>query len=113
MCIKCTRLPPETSGYLHIGHDEAALLNQYFAQKYIGCLTNRFGDTNPSKEKEEFLPDLDTLGVKGDVVTYTSDCFPQLMERCEELIKEGKTYVDDTAGPEQMQRERKALIQSK
>ena len=112
----CTRFPPEPSGYLHIGHAKAALLNQYFAQKYKGRLIIRFDDTNPSKEKEEFvesiLQDLDTLGVKGDVITYTSDYFPQLMEMCEKLIKEGKAYVDDTER-EQMQIERKALIESK
>lgn len=112
----CTRFPPEPSGYLHIGHAKAALLNQYFAQKYNGRLIIRFDDTNPSKEKDEFvdsiLQDLETLGVKGDVITYTSDYFPQLMEMCEKLIKEGKAYVDDTER-EQMQLERKALIESK
>ncbi|XP_024390713.1 glutamate--tRNA ligase, cytoplasmic [Physcomitrium patens] len=112
----CTRFPPEPSGYLHIGHAKAALLNQFFAQKYKGRLIIRFDDTNPAKEKDEFvesiLQDLDTLGVKGDVITYTSDYFPQLMEMCEKLIKEGKAYVDDTER-EQMQLERKAMIESK
>ncbi|XP_024365597.1 glutamate--tRNA ligase, cytoplasmic [Physcomitrium patens] len=112
----CTRFPPEPSGYLHIGHAKAALLNQFFAQKYKGRLIIRFDDTNPAKEKDEFvesiLHDLETLGVKGDVITYTSDYFPQLMEMCEKLIKEGKAYVDDTER-EQMQTERKAMIESK
>lgn len=112
----CTRFPPEPSGYLHIGHAKAALLNQFFAQKYQGRLIVRFDDTNPAKEKDEFvdsiLQDLETLGVKGDIVTYTSDYFPQLMEMCEKLIKEGKAYVDDTER-EQMQMERKALIESR
>ncbi|KAG0592616.1 hypothetical protein KC19_1G267300 [Ceratodon purpureus] len=112
----CTRFPPEPSGYLHIGHAKAALLNQFFAQKYKGRLIIRFDDTNPSKEKDEFvesiLHDLETLGVKGDVITYTSDYFPELMTMCEKLIKEGKAYADDTER-EQMQSERKDMLESK
>ncbi|KAG6554266.1 hypothetical protein Mapa_004182 [Marchantia paleacea] len=112
----CTRFPPEPSGYLHIGHAKAALLNQHFAQKYKGRLIIRFDDTNPSKEKDEFvetiLQDLDTLGVKGDALTYTSDYFEQLMEMAERLIKEGKAYVDDTPR-EQMQKERMDGVESK
>jgi|TARA_B110000967_G_scaffold210071_1_gene270226 glutamyl-tRNA synthetase len=95
-----TRFPPEPSGYLHIGHAKAALLNQYFARHYKGKLIIRFDDTNPSKEKEEFveniLDDCKTLGLDQDVITYTSDSFPQILEIGTRLIKEGHMYIDDT-----------------
>lgn len=112
----CLRFAPEPSGYLHIGHSKAALLNQYFAQRYKGKLIIRFDDTNPSKESNEFvenvLKDVETLGIKYDVVTYTSDYFPKLMEMAERLICEGKAYVDDTPR-EQLQKERMDGIESK
>jgi glutamyl-tRNA synthetase len=95
-----TRFPPEPSGYLHIGHAKAAMLNQYFAEHYKGKLIIRFDDTNPSKEKQEFqdsiLKDLELLGIHGDVITYTSDHFDRLYEQAIKLIKLGKAYCDDT-----------------
>ena len=104
-----TRFPPEPSGYLHIGHAKAALLNQYFAQEYKGKLIIRFDDTNPSKEKEEFqdsiLEDLSLLGIKGDRVTFSSDYFQEMYDMCVAMIKEGKAYCDDTP-TEKMREER-------
>ncbi|XP_058197788.1 glutamate--tRNA ligase, cytoplasmic-like [Rhododendron vialii] len=103
------RFAPEPSGYLHIGHSKAALLNQYFAQEFKGKVIVRFDDTNPAKESNDFvvniLKDIETLGIKYDEVTYTSDYFPKLMKMAEELIIQGKAYVDDTPR-EQMQKER-------
>lgn len=111
-----TRFPPEPSGYLHIGHAKAAMLNQYFARHYEGRLIVRFDDTNPSKEKSEFeesiLEDLNMLGIKGDTVTFSSDYFEQLAEYCRIMIKTGKGYADDTP-KEQMNEERYHGIPSK
>lgn len=96
----CGRFPPEPSGYLHIGHAKAALLNQYFAHHYKGKLIVRFDDTNPSKEKDEFeeaiIRDLATLGIKGDQITHSSDHFEKLLLMGEKLIKQGDMYIDDT-----------------
>ncbi|KAL1739900.1 tRNA synthetases class I, catalytic domain-containing protein, partial [Schizophyllum fasciatum] len=95
-----TRFPPEPSGYLHIGHAKAALLNEYFARMYDGGMIVRFDDTNPSKETAEFedtiLEDIKLMGVTFDRVTHTSDYFPQLARLCERMIGEGKAYADDT-----------------
>lgn len=95
-----TRFPPEPSGYLHIGHVKAAILNEYFAHEYKGKLIIRFDDTNPSKEKTEFqdaiIEDLALLGIKGDQVTYSSDYFDQMYDLALQLIKDNKAYCDDT-----------------
>ncbi|KAH9930661.1 glutamate-tRNA ligase [Fomitopsis serialis] len=102
-----TRFPPEPSGYLHIGHAKAAMLNQYFAQMYKGKLLIRFDDTNPTKERTEFeetiLEDLALLDVKADAVSHTSDYFDQLYELAIKIIKEGKAYADDTEQAEMRQ----------
>ncbi|KAF7363728.1 putative glutamate--tRNA ligase, cytoplasmic [Mycena sanguinolenta] len=95
-----TRFPPEPSGYLHIGHAKAAMLNQYFAKMYHGKLIIRFDDTNPSKERTEFedtiLEDLKLMDIVGDVVTHTSDHFQTLYDLALKLIKSGHAYTDDT-----------------
>ena len=110
-----TRFPPEPSGYLHIGHAKAAMLNEYFARKYGGKLIVRFDDTNPTKETCEFensiLEDLQTMGIKGDIVTHTSDYFEQLLDLAAAMIKEGKAYADDTP-QEQMGEQRSARLPS-
>ncbi|KAI0748413.1 glutamate-tRNA ligase [Daedaleopsis nitida] len=111
-----TRFPPEPSGYLHIGHAKAAMLNQYFAKMYKGKMIIRFDDTNPSKERTEFeetiLEDLALLDIHGDKVTHTSDYFDQLYDYALQIIKSGKAYADDTE-QEQMRKERMDGIASK
>lgn len=111
-----TRFPPEPSGYLHIGHAKAALLNDYFAhKKYSGTLLLRFDDTNPLKEKQEFedsiIEDLALMGVTPDKTTHTSDYFQELYEYCVQMLKEGTAYADDTS-QEQMRHERMEGIAS-
>jgi glutamyl-tRNA synthetase len=108
-----SRFPPDPSGYLHIGHAKAALLNDYFAHEAgtsRGVLICRFDDTNPSKESAEFqdsiLHDLSLLGVTPDRISHSSDYFQQMYEACVKLIKDGKAYAEDTV-KEVMQDQRK------
>ena len=96
-----TRFPPEPSGYLHIGHAKAAMLNDYFAHEaYNGTMICRFDDTNPSKEKEEFqdaiVEDLALMGIRPDRTTYSSDYFEEMYQYCLKIIKAGNAYADDT-----------------
>eukprot|EP00472_Partenskyella_glossopodia_P004601 CAMPEP_0197522096 /NCGR_PEP_ID=MMETSP1318-20131121/7283_1 /TAXON_ID=552666 /ORGANISM="Partenskyella glossopodia, Strain RCC365" /LENGTH=686 /DNA_ID=CAMNT_0043074331 /DNA_START=114 /DNA_END=2174 /DNA_ORIENTATION=- len=110
-----TRFPPEPSGYLHIGHAKAALLNDFFAKKFKGKCLLRFDDTNPEKEKQEFvdniMKDLKVLGVTHTEPTTTSDYFELIKEYADKMIKEGKAYVDDTP-VDKMRDERMAGIDS-
>ncbi|KAL7540068.1 hypothetical protein ACHAWF_006587 [Thalassiosira exigua] len=111
-----TRFPPEPSGYLHVGHAKAVLLNDYYARRYKGRLIVRFDDTNPSKEKDEFqqsiIEDLAKIGVKPDVVTFTSDYFETIREYALWMIQNRLAFMDDTP-QEQMQKERMARQNSK
>ncbi|EPE36713.1 Nucleotidylyl transferase [Glarea lozoyensis ATCC 20868] len=95
-----TRFPPEPSGYLHIGHAKAALLNDYFAHKSSGTLICRFDDTNPSKEKMEFqdaiLEDLGLMEIVPDKISYSSDYFQVMYEFALKLIQDGKAFADDS-----------------
>ncbi|KAK2781183.1 hypothetical protein FQN52_001764 [Onygenales sp. PD_12] len=112
-----TRFPPEPSGYLHIGHAKAALLNDYFAHEQTkGTLICRFDDTNPSKENQEFEDsikhDLSLLGIYPDKTSFSSDYFQEMYDYCVQIIKDGKAYADDTE-KEVMQDERFNGIESK
>jgi glutamyl-tRNA synthetase len=96
-----TRFPPEPSGYLHIGHAKAALLNEYFARlKEDGTLICRFDDTNPSNESSEFqdsiLADLRSIGIMPDKITYSSDNFQAMYDFAIKLIKDGNAFADDS-----------------
>ncbi|RMZ57589.1 hypothetical protein APUTEX25_001789 [Auxenochlorella protothecoides] len=106
-----TRFPPEPSGYLHIGHAKAALINQHIADMYKGRMLVRFDDTNPSKEKDEYtqsiIADMQRLGLRYAGITYTSDYFEQLAECARRMIAKGYLYADDTP-VEQMREERMA-----
>merc|ERR1712080_470492 len=110
-----TRFPPEPSGYLHIGHTKAALLNQYFAESNNGQLRIRFDDTNQNKEYSKFEPiiieDLKLLGIENYKISSTSDYFSQIQELCKKLIEKGLAYCDDTQ-VEQMRKERDEGIES-
>ncbi len=95
-----TRFPPEPNGYLHIGHAKSILLNYGLSKKYGGKFNLRFDDTNPTKEKVEFVEsiqaDVKWLGADWeDRLFFASDYFEQMYEAAVKLIKNGKAYVSD------------------
>ena len=95
-----TRFPPEPNGYLHIGHAKSILLNYGLAQKYGGKFNLRFDDTNPTKEKTEFVEaiqsDIEWLGADWEGrLFFASNYFDQMYEGAVKLIKKGKAYVSD------------------
>ena len=101
----CTRFPPEPNGYLHIGHAKSILLNYGLAQKYHGKFNMRFDDTNPTKEKVEFVEsikkDIEWLGADWeDRLYFASDYFGQMYEAAVKLIKKGKAFVCDLSAEE-------------
>ena len=100
-----TRFPPEPNGYLHIGHAKSILLNSGLAKKYNGKFNLRFDDTNPTKEKTEFVEaikeDIKWLGADWeDRLFFASDYFDQMYEAAVKLIKKGKAYVSDLSADE-------------
>ncbi|MDD5995061.1 MAG: glutamate--tRNA ligase family protein, partial [Clostridiales bacterium] len=100
-----TRFPPEPNGYLHIGHAKSILLNQGLAKKYNGIFNLRFDDTNPTKEKEEFVNSIleDVIWICGGEkppVYFASDYFDKMYECAIKLIKKGKAYVCDLTADE-------------
>lgn len=100
-----TRFPPEPNGYLHIGHAKSILLNYGLAQKYNGQFNLRFDDTNPTKEKTEFVEaieaDIKWLGADWEGrLFFASDYFDQMYEAAVTLIKKGKAYVSDLSAEE-------------
>ena len=100
-----TRFPPEPNGYLHIGHAKAILTNYGLAQKYNGKFNLRFDDTNPMKEKTEFvqsiIADVKWLGADfEDRLFFASDYFDEMYEKALLLIRKGKAYVSDLSAEE-------------
>ena len=95
-----TRFPPEPNGYLHIGHAKSILLNYGLAKKYGGKFNLRFDDTNPTKEKTEFvesiMEDVKWLGADfEDRLFFASNYFDKMYECAVFLIKKGKAFVCD------------------
>ena len=111
-----TRFPPEPNGYLHIGHAKSILLNSNLAKEYQGVFHLRFDDTNPTKEKTEFIDSIleDVKWICGDLDTeqvyYASDYFGQMYEFALKLIKKGKAFVCDLSA-EQMREYRGTLTE--
>ena len=100
-----TRFPPEPNGYLHIGHAKSIILNNDIAKEYGGKFNLRFDDTNPTKEKEEFvhsiLADVTWLGGEfEDRLFFASNYFEEMYEKAILLIKKGKAFVCDLSADE-------------
>lgn len=99
-----TRFPPEPSGYLHVGHIKAAMINYHYAKIYEGKMILRFDDTNPMNEKLEFVEniirDLKTMNIHPDMITHTSDYFPVIAEYMEKMILNGFAYADNGTAEE-------------
>ena len=100
-----TRFPPEPNGFLHIGHAKSILLNYGMAKEYGGKFNMRFDDTNPTKEKAEFMDsiieDVKWLGADyEDRLFYASDYFDEMYEDAVKLIKKGKAYVSELTADE-------------
>ncbi|HET7711807.1 MAG TPA: glutamate--tRNA ligase family protein, partial [Thermoanaerobaculia bacterium] len=100
-----TRFPPEPNGYLHIGHAKSICLNFGVANEYGGRCHLRFDDTNPTKEELEYAEaikrDVAWLGFEwGEHLYHASDYFEQLYRWAEDLIREGKAYVDSLSAEE-------------
>lgn len=111
----CTRFPPEPNGYLHIGHAKSILLNYGLAQKYHGTFNLRFDDTNPTKERFEFVEsikaDVEWLGADWeDRLFFASGYFQQMYEAAVKLIRKGKAYVCDLT-PEEIRAYRGTLTE--
>ena len=101
----CTRFPPEPNGYLHIGHAKSILLNYGLSQEYNGRFNLRFDDTNPTKEKVEFVESIEAdvkwLGADWeDRLFFASNYFDQMYEAAVKLIKRGKAFVCDLSAEE-------------
>ncbi|MCR5344250.1 MAG: glutamine--tRNA ligase/YqeY domain fusion protein [Butyrivibrio sp.] len=100
-----TRFPPEPNGFLHIGHAKSILLNYGLAKEYNGKFNMRFDDTNPTKEKSEFMDaiieDVNWLGADyEDRLFHASDYFDKMYENAVKLIKNGKAYVSELTAEE-------------
>ena len=111
----CTRFPPEPNGYLHIGHAKSILLNYGLAKEYSGRFNMRFDDTNPTKEKYEFVESIkaDVAWLGADYegrLFFASDYFEEMYECAVKLIRKGKAYVSELTA-EQMREYRGTLTE--
>lgn len=111
-----TRFPPEPNGYLHIGHAKSILLNYGLAKKYDGQFNLRFDDTNPTKERLEFVESIEAdvkwLGADwADRKFFASNYFDKMYECAVGLIKKGKAYVSDLT-PDEIREYRGTLTEA-